>query len=129
MSGQGRPPCRLFRALQQALARWWFVLAAPAIFFSQRPLVAAEPIDVRIRIAWGGGEARAWRGTIQLSEGTLSDIQPLGLEADEPGSMLLIDDKSLHVFPRTPRSYDGLDLRVQAPQEAKLLVQLDADAN
>ncbi|HEY2411003.1 MAG TPA: family 10 glycosylhydrolase [Pirellulaceae bacterium] len=105
-----------------------FVIALAATAISHKSAVAAEPIDVRIRIAWGGGEARSWQGTIQLSEGTLSEVQPLGLEVDEPGSMLLIDDKTLHVFPRTPRSYDGLDLRVQAPQEAKLLLQLDADA-
>src|SRR5262245_4142066 len=129
MSGQGRPPCRRFRALQTAFARWWFVLAGAAILFLRHPLVSAEPIDVRLRIAWGGGEARSWQGAIQLSEGTLSDVQPLGLEADEPGSMLLLDDKTVRVFPRTPRSYDGLDLRVQSPHDAKLVVQLDSDIN
>src|SRR4051794_9159232 len=129
MSGQGRPSGRRFCALEKAFARWTFVFAAVALSFWQRSITASEPVDVRIRIAWGGGEARSWQGTIQVSEGTLSEVQPLGLEVDEPGSMLLIDDKTLHVFPRTPRSYDGLDLRVQAPLEAKLLVQLNADAN
>jgi hypothetical protein len=118
MSGQGRPRDRLFRALEKSCARWSFVLTALAILLPRYPAAAAEPIDVRIRVAWGGGEARSWQGTMQLSEGTLSEVQPLGLEADEPGSMLLIDDKTLRVFARTPRSYDGLDLRVQAPPEA-----------
>ena len=35
---------------------------------------------------------------------------------------------TIRIFPRTPRSYDGCDLRVQAPADATLLVQLAADA-
>jgi hypothetical protein len=129
MSGQGRPRDRRFRALKKALAQVTLYLVAAVFACWEQTAAASEPIDVRIRIAWGGGEARSWQGTIEVSAGTLSEVQPLGLEVDEPGSMLLINDKTLHVFPRTPRSYDGLDIRIQAPQEAKLLVQLDADLN
>ncbi|MCI0361092.1 MAG: family 10 glycosylhydrolase, partial [Planctomycetaceae bacterium] len=32
----------------------------------------------------------------------------------------------LQVFPRTPRIYDGVDLRVQAPDDAKLVIELTA---
>jgi hypothetical protein len=85
---------------------------------------AAADIDARLRIAWGGGEARQWQGTIRLSEGTLSEVVPLGLEADAPGSMLLIDAACVRVFPRIPRSYDACDLRVQAPENARLIVQM-----
>src|SRR6476469_9894460 len=131
MLGQGCPPYHARRSSR----RWSAIrlIGAQALMvgllcaFSRE--CAAQPIDVRVRIAWGGGEARSWQGTIRLSEGTLSEVQPLGLEADEPGSMLLTDEKSVRVFPRTPRSYDGLDLRVQAPHEAKLLVQLDSDSD
>src|SRR5204863_531277 len=63
-------------------------------------------------------------GTIQLSAGLLSEAMPLGLEADSPGSMLLLDATTLGIAPRTPRSYDGCDLRVQAPADAKLIVRL-----
>ena len=63
----------------------------------------------------------------RVSEGTLSEVTPLGLEPDAPGSMLLVDDAtSLQICGRTPRSYDGCDVRVQAPADAKLLVQLAA---
>jgi hypothetical protein len=125
MLGQGRPPRRLLRALEKAVAPsllvvlWFFALGHSVL------LQAAETVDVRIRIAWGGGEARSWLGTIRVSEGTVSEVQPLGLEADVPGSMLLADPATVRVIPRSPRGYHGCDLRVQAPEDAKLLVQLD----
>lgn len=95
--------------------------------FAVDTLWAAEPIDLCVRLAWGGGEARAWQGTIQLSGGVLSEVVSLGLESDAPGSMLLTSPTTLRVFGRSPRSYDGCDLRIQAPADAKLVVQLDAD--
>ena len=52
--------------------------------------VAAD--NVRLRIAWGGGTERTWQGTISVSDGAISEPQPLGTEADEPGSMWLDGD-------------------------------------
>jgi hypothetical protein len=122
MSGQGRPHCCwLFGQI------WAIALALCAVSGATRSL-SAEQFDIRVRIAWGGGDARPWQGTIRLSEGTLSDATPLGLEADAPGSMLLEDNGSLRIYPRTPRTYDGCDLRIQAPAGAKLVVDLSADS-
>src|SRR5262249_18306612 len=89
--------------------------------------IAADDIDVRVRIAWGGGEARPWQGTIQLSAGMMSEVTPLGLEPDAPGSMLLLDASTLEIQGRTPRSYDGCDVRIQAPADAPLIVELTTD--
>ncbi|MGA2621526.1 MAG: family 10 glycosylhydrolase [Thermoguttaceae bacterium] len=80
---------------------------------------------MQVRVAWGGGSERLWEGTIAVSQGTLSEPHPLGIEADEPGSMWL-DEGRLMVRQRTARAYDGVDLLVAAPPEAKLLVQLTA---
>ncbi len=84
--------------------------------------------DLRVRIAWGGGPERTWRGTIAVSNGTLADPRSLGIEADEPGSMWLDGDaggsRKLVVQQRSPRSYDAVDLLVTAAADAKLLVQL-----
>jgi hypothetical protein len=80
---------------------------------------------MRIRIAWGGGAERLWEGTIALSQGTLSEPCPLGIEADEPGSMWL-EDGRLAIRQRSSRGYDGVDVLVSAPPDAKLLVNLTA---
>src|SRR6187399_3105807 len=113
MSGQGSPSRRLLRALVKAVAPSLLALWVLFAVCHGATLHAAEPVDVRIRIAWGGGEARSWLGAIRISEGTLSEVQPLGLEADVPGSMLLVDATTVRVVPRSPRGYHGCDLRVQ----------------
>jgi len=84
--------------------------------------------DLRVRIAWGGGSDREWQGTIGVSEGSISEPRPLGIEADEPGSMWLDGNsdasRRLVIRQRSPRGYDGVDLLVAAPAGAKLLVRL-----
>ncbi len=124
MPGQGRPTtraglCSRGRAALCLASGLWLLAAA----LSLAPCAAAD-IDARIRIAWGGGEGRQWQGTIQVTEGGLSEIMPLGWEADAPGSMLSLDSTCVRIFPLSPRSYDGCDLRVQAPETAKLVVQM-----
>ena len=84
---------------------------------------------MRVRVAWGGGEEKLWNGTVWLSEGTLSEPRPLGIEADEPGSMWLeeADQNRLVIRQRSPRAYDGVDVLIDAPADAKLLVELVAN--
>ena len=83
---------------------------------------------MRVRLSWGGGVARTWRGVIELSEGTLLDPIALGLEADEPGSMWLHDGQ-LRIWQRSSRSFDGVDLTLSAGLDSKLLVGLKADGD
>ena len=131
MAGQGCPRRSSARARERPPGGWpSFARAAVALCCALLlvPSIAqAADLDVRLRLAWGGGEARSWQGAIRLSSGTLSEPQPLGLEADTPGSMHLVEETRLIVFPRTPRTYDGVDLRVQAPDDAKLIIELTAE--
>jgi hypothetical protein len=89
---------------------------------------AALADDLRVRIAWGGGTDRVWQGAISVSDGSLAEPQPLGMEADEPGSMWLgVDGRGQRVLvvqQRSPRGYDGVDVSVSAAATAKLLVRL-----
>jgi len=78
-----------------------------------------------VRVAWGGGREKQWEGSIAVSRGAISQPRPLGIEADEPGSMWL-DDGRLSIRQRSPRTYDCVDFIVTAPLDAKLIVQLAA---
>ncbi len=107
-----------------AATRWgWGSALLFLVLAAYGSVVAEEPM--RVRVAWGGGSERLWEGVISLSQGTLSEPRPLGIEADEPGSMWL-DDGRLMVRQRTARAYDGVDLLVTAPEDARLLVELTA---
>ncbi|MEX2121933.1 MAG: family 10 glycosylhydrolase [Pirellulales bacterium] len=80
---------------------------------------------VRLRIEWGGGLERQWRGSISISHGSLADPRLLGVEADEPGSMWLEEGgRRLQINQRSRRVYDGLDLTVAADLNARLLIEL-----
>jgi hypothetical protein len=83
--------------------------------------------SLQIRIAWGGGADRQWSGAIALTEGQLGLHRPLGVEADEPGS-IWADGNRVEIRQRSTREYDGVDLFVEAPLGAKLFVSLAADA-
>ncbi|HET6881966.1 MAG TPA: family 10 glycosylhydrolase [Pirellulales bacterium] len=83
---------------------------------------------MRLRLEWGSGESRRWQGAIAVSEGTLARPVPLGIGADEPGSMW-IEETRLLVHQLSPRPYDGVDFDASAPLDASLIVALSpADA-
>ena len=132
MIGQGRPSLlqgRNVPVATSAVASVVLRAAVALLVLSAAGMTMAD--DVRVRIAWGGGVERPWQGTISLSDGSLAAPQPLGIEADEPGSMWLDDDPKhgqsvLIVGQRSPRGYDGVDLSVSAEPGAKLLVRLSA---
>ena len=81
---------------------------------------------MRLRIAWGGGAERIWHGSIRLSEGQLSDLQPLGIEADESGSIWL-DDEGIEIRQSSMRAYDGVDVLATADLDARLTISLTDD--
>jgi hypothetical protein len=124
MTGQGRPKTSDARRTspQRPTIGWgcqWMLAAALAV--CAPAWLRAE--SLKIRIAWGGGAERIWQGKVTLSEGRLDQPRPLGIEADEPGSMW-IQDGALVFRQRSPRTYDGLDLLALAPLSAKLTIQL-----
>lgn len=78
---------------------------------------------LRLRLEWGGGAAEVWQGVLEVSQGTLSDPQSLGIEADEPASLGL-QEGALWIQRRTARAYDGFDVTVTAPHDARLTFSL-----
>ena len=106
-----RPVCRL-------------MLAILVVLFSLGTSRADHAM--RVRLVWGDGAARAWRGVVQLSQGSLFDPVALGIEADVPGSMWLHDGE-LRIWQRSARDFSGVDLTLSAPLEAILKVALVAE--
>ena len=90
-----------------------------------------RPLDTQPRACGfaspgAAGPNGSGKGTIAVSQGTLSEPAPLGIEADEPGSMWLdgraIDRSASGAHGPTTASICS----VTAPLDAKLLVQLTA---
>ena len=131
MVGQGRPsivrrfaPLHRSGATRNRCARWLrrgFVFAC--VWLQLVGVSAAESADptVHLRLAWGGSaeRSRQWQGTISIDHGTLQFDRPLGMEADEPGSIWLADGH-IEINQRSPRLYDGADVTVTAPPDAVL---------
>ncbi|MBS0208103.1 MAG: hypothetical protein JSS27_04030 [Planctomycetes bacterium] len=121
MTGQGRPhraidfsrkPVGLIRV--GCCALWLLTFVAP---------LAAAETSLRLRIEWGGTQERRWAGTISVTEGQVFAPAALGLEADEPGS-IFEDDGRVIVATPSRRRYDGVDVQIVAPLEAKLVIEL-----
>ncbi len=123
MVGQGSPETSHSHAsAPHAIKRVGVFCAVALLALAWAESTSAD--EFRLRLAWGG-PARQWHGSIWLSEGTIEDPQPLGVEPDEPGSMWL-ENGRLVVRQRSPRKYDAVDLLVRAPRDVKLAVQFTA---
>ncbi len=130
MVGQGSPdpgPARLVPAgvgtgrtlFRLCLFAHW-VLVAPVLF-------AAEP-TMLLRVGWGGGAERQWHGSISIDKGSIALARSLGIVADSPGSIWPSSETQIEIRERSARAYDGLDLEVTAPPDAKLTISLNPDA-
>ena len=55
----------------------------------------ADELDVRLRLAWGSGDSakHRWIGRITCDDAKMSDLQPLGIEADAPAAIQLIGNE------------------------------------
>jgi hypothetical protein len=103
----------------------WIGLAMPAALIAQEH--AAEP-TMLVRVGWGGGAERQWRGRITIDKGSLAVVRPLGVVADSPGSIWAASDNQIEIRERSPRSYDGVDVEITAPLDARLTISLAPDA-
>ncbi len=128
MLGQGRPnqqrsPCVF-------VLRTWCVVAVSYVVLTGSLVgihVTAADVapSVRLRIAWGGGESRQWGGTVRLDQGAVIGVESLGIEPDQPGSSWVLDGAAVHQS-RSPSTFGGLDIELNAPLTAVVEVQLQA---
>lgn len=80
-------------------------------------------VKLRLRIAWGGGARARWSGNIRLSEGQIVSRSSLGLEPNAPGSKQIEDDQ-LVILAHSATAFDGVDIELQAPSTASLIVEM-----
>lgn len=123
MAGQGRPP----QSCCWCSAR--SVVAFVLIHCALGATAVAEEVELHLRASWGGGAANAWSGSIALSSGSIAIENVLGLEADSAGAAVRADEGALRIVPRSPRTYDGFDLILRAPRDAKLQLEFATGAN
>ena len=98
--------------------RWFLTLAMGLVLVSN-----ASALDLRLRIAWGGGAASQWSGRISLTEGHFSQLKSLGLEPDTPGLVHIVQN-TIPIHAPSPRRYQAIDVSVDAPTTAILMVEL-----
>ncbi len=122
MVGQGRPKSKR-AAIGGALARGGGWLLALAMWTAFASSVRADDTQMRLRIAWGGGQTRRWQGEIAVPGGQISNLRRLDAEASGPSTFQPAADRIL-IRQDRPSGYDGLDFQVRAPAEAKVLVRL-----
>jgi len=130
MIGHGSPSASRGRA--NPLARSCIgTRVIPAVWAVSLIAILAGPTwasTLRVRISWGGGTARRWSGEVRLSQGTMAQPRLLGIDADEPGSMwLAVGRQALNIRQPRARSYDAVDVRLDAPLSANLRVSLRSD--
>ncbi len=104
----------------------WFTPAAAA---QTADAMGDSTLQLRLHVAWGGGQARRWQGAIELVPGSVSRLQRLGLNSDEAAAIVQLKGQPdrITIDPASPRSYDGVEFSVSAGASSTLRVTLRSD--
>ena len=110
------------------LRRWWLCAVCFCVWTTTSVHCGAEEITARVRLAWGSGSdaLQRWSGRISVDGATLTDLQPLGIEADEAAALRLENNRLL-VAPLVKRRFDGCDLTVRAERQAAVRIELRSE--
>lgn len=127
-AGPGRAVCnasseRKQKWFCQNLRSWCALFAGLWLLGAAAPPVLARELDLRIRLTWGGGAARQWRGSVVATDGELLEPRCLGMEARAATDLELLRDTLRFTQPMAVSS-DGLDFRVRGTTDTKLLLEL-----
>jgi len=108
---------------------------SPAGLRTMRP--GEHSINTRLRIAWGGGKAVQWRGTIEISSGHFQHLVNYGV-AQDPSSVLPSKahgegigtlQNQITVSQSNPQEYDAIDVTLTTSRNARLKVDLISVTN
>ncbi len=133
MVGHGRPSA--WKVFGNRCAFWQIGVGTARLFFCGlvlafyctvlSPACFGAEKTVRLRLAWGSGTAakQLWTGAISIDSGVLTELQPLGIEADAP-TAVRIDGSRLIVAPLEKRGFEGCDVTIRADEQALVRVEL-----
>ena len=109
-------PLRRYAAIPANL-----LVAGLAMLLLNRPVMAAAPVDLRCRVQWTADQPIRLAGSIELSDGRLSELQNLSMQADTTGAYrIAASGKRLDIAPRGATQRGGLEFRAQASPDAVL---------
>ncbi len=123
MTGHGSPLSFAIVCARVALALA-ICAGVPITTHGQSAVPNSEPLH--LQITWGGGEAAAWAGQMTLDQGTLSDLQLIGPNADAAGSVWL-ESTGVRIRSLSAHKTDGVEFIATSKAEAKLLLELSAN--
>jgi hypothetical protein len=61
---------------------------------------------------------------LELTAGAFSQPVRLSMEPDSPGAMTVEEERRLRLWQRSPSAYDGVDVSLAAPRDAKLTLRI-----
>lgn len=136
MIGQGSPEfvCVCCKGRGNAVAAkplLWLLTLCAMLACVQAVAAPPKPLDLRLRVAWGGGTARVWQGQLSASASVLTKLTYLGVDADQAATIYL--DKAgssssssqvIRIAQRSPVQYTGFDFTVAGMADSVLTIEL-----
>lgn len=80
-------------------------------------------VATRLRVEWGEQTPRLWNARFELTEGEITAVRSLGVDADEI-SVITRDQGAVLYQPRTSRVFNSIEFKVEGTPAAKLQVFL-----
>lgn len=79
--------------------------------------------EMRMRLSWGGGaEPRTWFGKIEVVDGKVEGLVPLGLMVNASASAKQINDNVIEIAEWDPTNYGGVDFTLSG-ERARLRIE------
>ena len=110
----------------RSTAPYWLTVSVCLLLVPPAACGASETAPpIRLRLEWGNTHSERWSGLLEITEGHFEDPVSLGIEADEPGT-IWIDRGAVWFQRKTASVYDGFDVTVVAPPQARLIMTLQS---
>jgi hypothetical protein len=89
--------------------------------------VASPFVEVALRIVWGSYSPQSMEGTLELDQGGITVLRPLGMRSESPGCVVPEGTSRLRLRSLGASSFEGAEFLVRAPATAKLMFRTTKD--